>query len=385
MAMAIGLVLVMAITSMILVSQTHERITTGSNDMSQNGAFTAAILDNSLRSAGAGFSQYWNRGLMGCKIHAKRSGSQILPRTRALPTPFGNFMDGAAGIGDLRLAPLLIGEGQSSGGSDVLISMSGLSNVGDVPRVVRSYSDSEKKLYLENTVSIHQNDVIIIAREGVADCILTQVDGGASTPFIDTAGQTALPLGGAYFNAQSANGSVTLDNMTVSSAGRAILAAIGNTNNLQMQVLGVGTDNVLYRYDLLQSSGKDASEAMAEGVVAMRAIYSVDNNADNPDLNPSPAWQAPNGNFAINNLISQNPPARIRSILAVRVALLLRSVAKQQNIAASSSYTLLKGTSAADTINLSDADRYYTHRLVEITIPLRPMMMRLRPPEEELS
>ena len=382
-AMAIGMIVVLAVTGMIVVSQTHERVTTGANDMSQSGAFTATILDNSIRSAGAGFSQYWNRGVMGCKLNVKRDGAQILPRTTALPAPFAAVMGGSPGVANLRLAPLLIAQGQSAGGSDVLIAMSGLANVGDVPRAVRTYTDADSKLYLENTVSIRQGDVLVVSREGTTDCILTQVDGG-TPPFSDTVGQTAVPLGGTYFNTESADGSVTLNTLALNSAGRTMLSAIGSADNLQMQAFGVGADSVLYRYDLLRSSGQDASEAMAEGVVAMRAIYGVDSNIDDPDATRSPAWQEPTGDFDLSALIAQSPPTRMRSITAVRIALLVRSNARQNQVVADASYTLLEGQPGAATVSVADADRHYAHRIVETTIPLRSMMMRLLPPEELL-
>ncbi|QIL83613.1 prepilin-type N-terminal cleavage/methylation domain-containing protein [Diaphorobacter sp. HDW4A] len=379
-ALAIGLIVTLAVMGMMVVSQTHERVTTSSNDMSQGGAFTASILDNSLRSAGAGFSQYWNLGAMGCRINAKRDGVQILPRTAALPTPFANVMGGSAGITDLRLAPLLIGQGQSQGGSDVLIAMAGLHNVGDVPRNVATYSGGQ--LYLTNTVSIHQNDVVLVSRDGTKDCIMTQVDGGAKTPFADVAGQTFLPLGGALFSDQSADGTVSLGTLTLNSGGKAILSGIGSVDSVRMQVFGVGSDSTLYSYDLLQSTGKDASEALMEGVVAMRATYSVNSNADDITKSPAPTWQAPTGNYALDALIAQTPPTRMRSIVAVRVSLLLRSTVRQNQMVASDSYTLLDGVAGSTTVSISDANRYYTHRVVETTIPLRSMMMRLLPAEE---
>lgn len=378
-AMAVGLIVALAVTGMMVVSQSHERLTTSANESSQSGAFATTIFDNAIRSAGAGFSQYWNRGVMGCRLHAKHDGAQVLPRTDALPPPFTDVMGGAAGVANLRLAPLLIGQGQSTGGSDVLIAMSGMANVGDVPRAVRSYADN--KLFLENTVSLRENDVLLVSREGTTDCILTQVKGEVS-PFEDIPGKTVVSLGGSYFNTASADGTVTLSTLALNSAGRTTFSGIGSADTLQMQVFGVGTDRVLYRHDLLQASGQDASEAMAEGVVALRAAYAVDPNVDKPGSARATTWQAPSGDYALDKLVAEYPPAKMRSIVAVRISMLLRTNARQRQQVADARYTLLKGLSGASAVNLSDADRYYAHRIVETTIPLRSMMMRLLPSEE---
>lgn len=379
-AMAIGLIVTLAVTTMIVVSQSHERVTTGANDMNQGGAFTASILDNSVRSAGAGFSQYWNQGVIGCRLNAERSGTHILPRSSALPAPFEKVM-GGAGVSDLRLAPLLIAQGQSAGESDVLLVMSGLTNVGDVPRDIRSYSTADNKLFMKNTVSLHQGDVIVISREGTTDCIVTQVDGGAS-PFEDTPGQDTLPLGGTFFSEQSRDGNTSLTDLALNSSGRTKLSAIGNVNNVQLQAFGVGADQVLYRYDLLQSNDRDASEPVAEGVVAMRAVYGVASDLDQASSMPAPVWEAPADDFALDALIAQSPPERIRSIVAVRVSMLVRSSVRQPSLVADESYTLLADLPGASTVSLANSERHFAHRIFETTIPMRSMMVRLLPKGE---
>ncbi|MPN55214.1 hypothetical protein SDC9_202893 [bioreactor metagenome] len=133
---------------------------------------------------------------------------------------------------------------------------------------------------------------------------------------------------------------------------------------------------------MLKTTDRDSAEAVAEGVVAMRALYSVNASIDEKGAASSGTWQAPSGDFAIDKLVAENPPTRIRSIIAVRVALLLRSNVRQNEQVAKESYTLLDGLPAEATINLSSTDRRFSHRVVEATIPLRPMMMRLLPPEE---
>jgi type IV pilus assembly protein PilW len=129
-AMVIALVVTLAVTSMVIVGDAHKRATTSTNDMDQTGAYAAYALDRALRSAGAGFTQSWDKGVFGCRLNA----AAMLPRSSAFPAPFKNsFLSGAT---TLRVAPLLIGKNQSDAGSDVLVVMGGNGMAGGVPRAV---------------------------------------------------------------------------------------------------------------------------------------------------------------------------------------------------------------------------------------------------------
>lgn len=374
-AMAIGLVVVLATTSLIVVSQTQERNTGGSNDMNQSSAYAATVLDQALRSAGAGFAQGWDLGALGCLPHLSREGTALLPRATALPVPFADFLGGAAGSANLRIAPLLIDQGPV-GGSDVLMVMSGSAAIGDVPRRVRDFIDGNgtaSRVRVDTTLAMHKNDLLLLSRPESESCVVSQV----KSDFAHTTGNDVLTLAGDYYR-QTADGSNTLQ--TLLDGGEAFISGLGNagSGNLSLQLFGTGTDRVLYRYDLLRTSGRDEAQAMAEGVVAMRAIYSVDANIDDRSASPAPTWTAPTGSYDAATLLAMTPRNRaqaLRRIVGVRVSLLLRSSARQSQVAAPETIVMLNDLPGEQTVTLSDADRHFAHRLVETTIPLRNALM----------
>lgn len=375
-AMAIGLVVVLATTSLIVVSQTQERTTGGSNDMNQSSAYAATVLDQALRSAGAGFAQGWDLGALGCLPHLSREGTALLPRATALPAPFAGLLGGAAGTANLRIAPVLIGQGQSAGGSDILMVMSGSAAIGDVPRQVlefRAGNATESQVRLKTTLAIQKSDVLLLSRPETEECVISEV----RSDFEHSVGNEVLPLAGDYYR-EVISGSNTIKTLT--EGGEAFVTGLGNagSGNLSLQLFGTGANRVLFRYDLLRTTGRDEAQAMAEGVVAMRAIYNVDANIDDRSASPAPTWTAPTGSYDAATLLAMAPRDRaqaLRRIVGVRVSLLLRSSARQSQVAAPETIVMLNDLPGEQTVTLSDADRRFAHRLVETTIPLRNALM----------
>ncbi|HZF82402.1 MAG TPA: PilW family protein [Burkholderiaceae bacterium] len=384
-AMAIGLIVVLAVTAMIVVGRQHERVTTGFNDMSQGGAFAATVIDRALRNAGSGFMQGWNasdgigvdtNGTLGCKLYAKRNATAVLPRATAMRAPFAGFLGGASGQANLRLAPVLIGQGQSAGGSDILMVMAGSASIGGVGREVRT-GLSGSQIELDNTLGFQPGDVLLVSASTgmLSDCAITQVASDFSAFPANATPSKLLGLGGIYLGDTEKLGTVI--SAGLASGGRgSFISGLGKISDLRMDLFGIGTDHVLYRGDLLQTGDSDIPEAMAEGVVALRAVYRVDSSisTSNP-ATPNLSWEAPTGTFAPDALLAESPPEHLRRIVGVRVSLLLRSAARQPQIAANSEYTLLKDLPGTSTVTLADADRHYAHRVVETTIPLRNALM----------
>ena len=56
-SMVIGLVLTMAITVVLVRSESSKRSTTSVNDINQTAAYVTYVMDRHLRSAGSGFAQ----------------------------------------------------------------------------------------------------------------------------------------------------------------------------------------------------------------------------------------------------------------------------------------------------------------------------------------
>ncbi|MGJ7558468.1 PilW family protein [Variovorax sp. RB3P1] len=374
-AVIIGLVVTLAVTSLLIFSESSKRTTTATNDMGQTGAYAAYVLDRAVRGAGSGFTQSWSlAGAFGCRLNATLPGTPNLPRGTAFPAPFATaFLGGASGSANLRVAPVLIGKSQSDTGSDVLVVMGGTASSGDVPRLILSSGKSSNILRLDSTTGLAEGDLGLVSASGTTDCLLEQVH--ASTAFADTSGNDALPLGGTYYTASGSTTSLA----TLAASGSAYFTPLGNVNagNTQFQMFGVGSNNTLYSYDLLMSNGTDASQAIADGVAEMHALYGLDTNADGV----LDTWVDPGAaGYDIATLMAT--PAKARQVVAVRIALVLRSANYEKENAngelpSPASLTLFKdlATSLQQTISFSTSEQHFRHRVVESTIPLRNVLL----------
>ena len=96
----ISMILALAVFLVLSRSEGFKRTTTSVNDINQTGNYAMYTLDKWVRSSGSGFQQAAAYAF-GCPLHAAHSGTQILPRTNALPAPFASV--NTSGI--FRLAP----------------------------------------------------------------------------------------------------------------------------------------------------------------------------------------------------------------------------------------------------------------------------------------
>ncbi|MDN8614259.1 PilW family protein [Variovorax ginsengisoli] len=374
-AVVIGLVVTLAVTSAVIFGEAQKRTTTSTNDMGQSGAYGAYLLDRATRSAGSGFTQSWDLGIFGCKLNASRANTAILPRPTAFPVPFQGFLGGAAGSANLRVSPVLIGAGQGiDGSSDVIAVMGGNGAAGAVPRAIRSINTDIDTLRLDNTIGLANGDMALVSQAGSNDCFLEQVNGANSV--LATVNNDVLLLGGTYFKAgNSALG-------TMADSGAAYFTPLGNiaANDLQFQLFAVGANRTLFSYDLLKSNGSDDPQAIVEGVVQMNALYGM----VNPTTGAFTGWVAPSKTpgdpYYIDTVMTT--PLTARSIAAVRIALVMRSSQQEKadpggQKVAPAGFTLFGdlAESLHKSVVISDENQNYRHRVVEFTIPLRNILL----------
>jgi type IV pilus assembly protein PilW len=368
-AMAIALILTLAIATVMTNSEGSKRSITSTNDVNQTGAYVSYTLDRALRSAGSGYAQRWNDAF-GCLINASRDSAVMLPRAGALPAPF------AAVTTPIALAPVVITKGAGANGSDVLTVMTGTGGFGETAPRVMPASIALDSLRLPNTLGMRANDLVLVAEEGVG-CMLQQV----KEPFTGTADQN-LPFAGRYYSATGAKVSLS----AFGSAGTATtyVVQLGNAkdNPPLFQLFGVGANNTLFSYDLLRISDTDAAVPIAEGVVQLRALYGVDTTGDGKqDL-----WVDPGASgsekYAADKLLDGSAASRLllRQIVSVRLGLLLRGTAIEKDdapLVAPATITLFKDLDKAlqQDIPLSTAEQRSRHRAVEVTVPLRNVLM----------
>lgn len=399
-AMAIGLIVTLAVTTLVTVGEAQKRTALATNDMGQSGSYAAYVIDRAVRSAGSGVVQSWNLGAFGCRLSATRtSAGQVLPRTSAaFPAPFAGLLGGAgatatAGSGSLRFAPLLIGKGQGTNSSDILVVMGGNAAAGDVPRPIRAGVAGTNNLRLDNTIGLMDGDLVMVSQDGVQDCLIEQVsDNPPGT--LNTSGNDVVTINGTYVTPTGLTTSLS----TLAGSSAAYLTTLGNVNassanpdnvnanNVQLQLIGVTNQRTLVSYDLLRSAGtglvdNDALQPLADGVIGLYALYGVDTDNDGK----VDSWIDP-GATGYDIATVMTTPATMRKILAVRVALVLQSsipqLSTQQNTstadltaASPSSITLFGDRPAAVQRTVSSLDTNYRYRVVDTTIPLRNMLL----------
>jgi type IV pilus assembly protein PilW len=377
-AMTIGLGITLAISSVLIVSDSHKRITTSTNDTQQTGMYGYYAIDKVLRGAGSAIAESafpTDVGVLGCHLNA----GGIFPRGGAFPVPFAGFLGGAANT--LKIAPVLIGKGQSQGGSDILMIMGGSGSAGGVSRQITGGGDAVTAR-LDNTVGFANNDLVLVSQSGVPECLMEQVASIASP---------ALTLGGTYYTASA--GATNMATLAASTS--TFVTPIGNAgaNNIQFMLFGVDNNRTLFSYDLLQNlnlvagAGGDTAQAVADNVVQMNALYGIDTNGDGIQ----DAWTAPAGGtvpaWDINSVMAS--PAQMRQIVSVRVALVIRGEyydtkrtpagvpipVSPPTLTIFNGLTNSAGTSLAQVINLNVTDQQFRYRVFEFTVPLRNMLL----------
>ena len=360
-SMALGLIVVLAITGMLVRGEGSKRTTTSLNDVNQTGAYLAYVVDRALRSAGSGYAQRWNESF-GCTLNAARGNNAILPRGGAWPAPF------SAVTTTLRLAPLVIGKGQSDSGSDVLMVMTGTSGYAESPPRVLPSSVSASGVRLANTLGARGNDLVLLAESGLG-CMVQQVTNG----FAGSDDQE-LPFSGTYY--KSTGSTVNLSNF--GSAATTYAVTLGNAvdNAPQFQMFGVGANATLFSHDLLNLDGSDAPVPISDGVVALRALYGIDSNGDGKlDAFVDPG-SAPWTSAALLDG-SAAAQANLRRIVSVRVALVLRAPMVEKDTVSPATLTLFRDLDATlqQTVTINGDDLKRRFRVVEFTVPLRNILL----------
>jgi type IV pilus assembly protein PilW len=365
-AVVIGLVVTLAASSVLLNFEGNKRKMTTVNDVGQTGAYVSFLMDQTLRSAGSGFA---TRGISayGCSINASRSGAAILPAPAQFPQPFSGVDQ------DIRLAPVVIYANASETGSDVLAFMKGTHGFSESPVRVIAGSITATGLRLQNTLGWRNNDLALIIQQG-SGCMVQQVQGASA--FVGSSDQN-LPLAGLYFNAAGSN----IDLAEYGAAGaNTFVAALGNAddNRPDFRLMGVGANNTLMSYDLLRFDGATDPVPLADGVVELRARYGIDANRDGVVDNwvsPSAAgWIASD---AAGQLFDGSAQARdrLRSVVAIRVGLILRTSSPEKENVAPESLALFSDLGALRVQrDLAPEERLLRHRTVEFTVPLRNVL-----------
>ncbi len=376
-SMAIGLVVTVAIAAVMVGSESDKRGSTAVNDINQSGSYVAYVLDRQIRSAGSGFAQAWTK-LAGCQLFAKNTSGGVLPHTFAAGKPYAGWTT------PVSLAPVVIGAGLAGAGGDLVMVMAGAGGLVEVPPVVLP-SVTASVIRLNNTLGFRSGDLVAIADPAVpGSCLVQQVTTFSSGATNGSADQS-LPLGGAYAGGVSGGPGLTSYGQTTT----AVLAQLGNVNNNlpQFSVIGVDTTkNTLVSSDLLPAAASaidDDGQAIADGVVQMNAVYGTVPYPFQASPGPGITWHsATDSGYAPADLLP-NPPTTasqntLHGIVAIRIGLVLRTAIGEQKPVAGVRQVLFKDLPTTLQVNapaLATAPPYYRYRTVEMTIPLRNVLL----------
>ncbi len=378
-AVGIGLIVSLAIFQVLIASEGRKRTTTALNDTAQGAAFVSYTLDQAIRSAGSGFVSAWSDAY-GCPLSVVRNNTVVLPSPAAFGAPFSTATPTPV------LAPVIIdqGAGTSPNTSDMITVMSGNAGYGEAPGRVLPNPGITDRLRLRNTIGFRANDLILIGNKG-GPCLISQVN--SSHSMADKGASQELMLGGDYYSASG--GAVAMSDLVsggqfVSMLGN-VPSTINDANNWpEFTMYAVDQNLRLNSMDLL--FGNAMPQPVAEGIFRMRALYGVDTTAGSTlDASGKPirtvnAWVAPNGpQWGAATLRSPTASANLRSILAVRLAVIVRSPLPEANPAhpelaevAPASLTLFDSVPGlSEIVPIPAAERNFRYRVVETVIPVR--------------
>jgi type IV pilus assembly protein PilW len=363
-AVTLGMLLTVAVSSVLVRQEGARRTLTSSNDVVLNTAHVSHLVDRMLRSAGSGYSQAW-QSAYGCRLMAARSGAQLLPRGSDWPAPF------AAVSRSPRLAPVMVFAGAGTGGSDVLALTGGNSGLGETPLRMLAGSVTTTGLRVPATIGLRQRDLILLAEQGRGDCLVQQTAAGyagGATQQID--------FGAEY-------GVTTIDTLNLTDfggVGEVSVLPLGNPtgNAPSFQLLGIGADRTLVSLDMLRLAGgtTDTITPLADGVIELRVRYGIDTNDDrivdqwvDPASTPWTAAELMNGSAAAQT--------NLYRILSLRVGMILRNATPDRTAVTGTSLQLFQDLDASlhHTRALSAEEQRFRYRILEFTVPLRNVML----------
>jgi type IV pilus assembly protein PilW len=319
-ALTVGMLIAVGVFSIMGLAEGRRRATTTVNTLNAEGLLATSHIERWLRSVGSGLSPGAGYAY-GCLLKAGKGGTAILPLPKALPAPFDNF-DSTTPV---RVAPVIIWPPGDNDGksSDQLMLMSSGNGGGALP-VAFDVAPDAKTIYLKHHAwDFVGQDLILVAEtqsvnQTAATCAITQVQAKFAA-----SGTTTLPLDGDY----AANLSGFSGDSVALNLGNMAAASGAQGGKPHFMLVGVGGDNTLFTYDLLQGSstaaGGEQPAAVSGGVLEMHAVYGIGTNGDGR-MNQ---WVPPSGDYAPASLLDGSPAAtqRLQNIKAIRVGLILRT------------------------------------------------------------
>ncbi len=376
-ALIIGLLVSLAVYGVLTTNEGYKRTTNSVNDIDKAGTYASYEIDQAIRSAGSGLigginssSGIQSAGYsIGCQINASNTGTQVLPAPATLPTPFNNLPAPLNGAPiNFRLAPVIILAGAAPAGDDILVVMSGNSGLSQTGTKF-SNIPTATTFNLTNVADFLPSDVVLVVKPptplAMSPCLIEQVD----PAFVPAPGASSVPLAGQFYSA-NVNGNALTGYPVTSYA-----MSLGQSPTFNL--FGVGTNNTLYKYDLLQQQtistvNNPNPSPFVDRVFQMRALYGIYTTPGNP---ATLTWVAPTGAYSAATLLSGTPAANatISNIKAIKIGIIMQTSLPEKGNVSANSIQLFTSTPIPVTVNLAALN--YRYRTFEVTVPLRNALM----------
>lgn len=356
--MLVSIVCVLGMMAAFAAYEGPKRTTTSGDDAQQNGSYSLFELQRQIRTAGSGLTQGNKYGVWGCFISGYAGGAKVIPWSGTLPAPFNTWPSGTANT--VAMPVLIASGGKDANGNDASDTLAVVAGnpAGTVFKSQVQSTSTGSTLVLDNALGIANGDYLIGATTA-GNCQVGKAN-------IVTTASNQLTL--------SAN-----DSPPTGLIAAAYIFDLGQQPVFSLYGVDTST-NSLVTYDLLRRAG-NITQPLAEGIVAIKALYGVDDGVANATIPGSGVlndgvvdeWVQPTGNWSIQTIMATQASAAqaFQQIKAIRVVVVARSKLPERAADYVGASTL-KVFSDIPTLQYTISTQpQYRYKVYDTTIPIR--------------
>jgi type IV pilus assembly protein PilW len=328
--LAIGLIAMLIIIKVAVLFESRRRSSAGIADAQLNAASATLIIARELRIAGQGLGP---ADALGCGI------------VHDLST-----------LGALSLQPVQIIDGANGGPDRLRILASAIPQIISSASLIAAHAASDSAMMLDITLGIAPEHRLLLYEPGKS-CALFKA--------------TSVPLGGYRVVHQLSSASGLPDHM----AGARVIN-LGSLHHLEFSIDANGYLQV-NRY--LSDANVWQSSALASGVVSLQAQYGFDTQSGARSSTKVTRWSDTMLDADGNGTTGDN--SDLRRLIAVRVALVVRSAERSDQGCKASAPQWMAGSASSGKLALTDISlnhvndwRCYRYRILQTEVPLRNLL-----------
>lgn len=326
-AVVVGMLGILVIMQVFLVSEGQKRTTTGSADAQENALMALFTMERDLRMAGLGLVG------LGCTTINAYNENKV-------PQDY-----------TLNVSPVTIGRDVPAAGTDRIVLLYSASAFGNIPTTISSpMPDSSAILNVTNGDGFYQGELVLISEPPKPCSIVQASQDGQKT---GTDWNLQHNPGGAYVYNPPGGHNI------FPAGGYGTGARLTNMGSMVDHEYYVQNNNLMMR-DVNLTDSATNPVALVNGVVAIRAQYGRDTNAD-----------------GFVDVFDNTAPGSATEVVAIRLAVVARSNQFEKDAVSPATLVLWNGGTILnggelDLVALWGATaRQYRYRIYQTTIPLR--------------